>query len=154
VEHVLNFYQITADIGTSGQPSRDQFSQIAGQGYASVINLAMHNSDNAIPDEGSIVAALGMSYVHIPVPFDRPTAEHVKKFVGVLQALEGEKVFVHCALNMRVSAFMYKYLTLCKGQTAESATSPLLGKWLPTMDAAWTAIMNLSASDIGVEQQP
>ncbi len=153
MEQVLNFYQITEEIGTSGQPTREQFRQIAGQGYASVVNLAMHNSDNAIPDEGSIVAALGMSYFHIPVPFDQPTAEHVKKFFRVLDALEGEKVLVHCALNARVSAFMYKYLTLCKGKTAESATSPILTMWLPTMDAAWTSIMTLSATDVGVEQQ-
>ncbi len=150
IEQVLNFYQITGEIGTAGQPTREQFSQIAGQGYASVINLAMHNSDHAIPEEGNIVAALGMSYFHIPVPFDQPTAEHVKKFFRVLNALEGEKVFVHCALNARVSAFMYKYLTLCKGQSAESSTSPLLRQWLPTMDAAWTSIMTLSASDVGV----
>ena len=150
LEHVLNFYQITADIGTSGQPTREQFGQIAQQGYASVINLAMHNSDNAIADEGSIVAALGMSYFHIPVPFDRPTAEHVRKFIQVLKALEGEKVFVHCALNWRVSAFMYKYLTLCKGLSAETSTSPLLRQWLPTMDTAWTSIINLRAEEIGL----
>jgi len=150
LEQVLNFYQITADIGTSGQPRREQFERIAEQGYTSVINLAMHNSDNAIPDEGNVVTALGMSYFHIPVPFDQPTAQHVKKFIHLLNALEGEKVFVHCALNARVSAFMYKYLTLCKGQTAESSTSPLLRKWLPTMDAAWTSIMNLSADEVGL----
>lgn len=107
MEQPLNFYQVTEDIGTSGQPTREQFADIARQGYSSVINLAMHDSDNAIPEEGNIVASLGLSYFHIPVPFDQPTAEHVKKFIRLMKVLEGEKIFVHCALNARVSAFVY-----------------------------------------------
>ena len=118
-----------------------------------MVNLAMHNTDNAIPEEGNIDAALGMSYFHIPVPFDQPTAEHVKQFIRLMNALEGEKVFVHCAVNARVSAFMYKYLTLSKGQAGESSTSPILKKWLPTMDDAWKSIMNLSANDVDLDEQ-
>lgn len=110
----------------------------------------MHNSDNAIPEEGNIVAALGMSYFHLPVPFDQPTAEHLKKFIRVMNALEGEKVFVHCAINARVSAFMYKYLTLVKGQSIETATSPILRQWWPQADANWKSILDLTADDMGL----
>ena len=151
MDQLLNFHQATADIGTSGQPTKEQFQNIAGQGYSSVVNLAMHNSDNAIPEEGNIVAALGMSYFHIPVPFDQPTAEHVKKFFRVMNALEGEKVFVHCAINARVSAFMYKYLTLREGRAEEASISPILKKWLPTMDGAWKSIMALDAVDLDLK---
>ncbi len=150
MEQPLNFYQIAEDIGTSGQPTREQFANIAAQGYSSVINLAMHDSDNAIPEEGNIVASLGMSYFHIPVPFDQPTAEHVKKFIRLMKVLEGEKVFVHCALNARVSAFVYKYLTLVRGLPKELSTSPILQKWRPTMDEKWQAILSLKAEDISL----
>lgn len=152
MDQLLNFHQATAEIGTSGQPTKEQFKSIAGQGYSSVVNLAMHNSDNAIPEEGYIVAALGMAYFHIPVPFDQPSAEHVKKFIRVMKALEGEKIFVHCAINARVSAFMYKYLTLCEGRAEEASISPVLKKWLPTMDGAWQSIMNLRANDVELEK--
>lgn len=148
MEEPLNFYQITEDVGTSGQPTAEQFGQIAKEGYSSVVNLAMHDSDNSIPEEGSIVSSLGMSYFHIPVPFDNPTAEHVKKFIGLMGVLEGERVFVHCAVNARVSAFMYKYLTLKKSLGEENATSPILKQWLPKMDDAWKSIMSLTLEDI------
>src|SRR5690606_20753393 len=92
---LLNFHLVSNRIATSGQPSREQFNDIARQGYSSVINLAMPDSDNAIPDEGSIVSSLGMDYFHIPVPFDKPTAAHVKKFIRIMAALDEEKVFVH-----------------------------------------------------------
>lgn len=148
MEQILNFYQVTKDIGTSGQPTKEQFAKIAGQGYSSVINLAMPDSDSAIPEEGNIVSSLGMSYFHIPVPFEKPAAEHVKKFIRLMKALEGEKVFVHCAVNARVSAFIYKYLTLSQGMSEESSTSPILQKWAPKMDEKWKAILNLKAEDV------
>ena len=148
MEQPLNFYQITEEVGTAGQPTVEQFKQIAEQGYSSVVNLAMHDSENAVPEEGSIVSSLGMSYFHIPVPFDNPTVDHVKKFIRVMDALDGERVFVHCAVNARVSAFMYKYLTLRKLQSEAASTSPLLKQWLPQMDDAWKSIINLAAEDV------
>ncbi len=147
---ILNFHQSTDRIATAGQPGAEQFAEIAAAGYTTVINLAMHDSDNAIPEEGNIVASLGMSYIHMPVPFDAPSAPHVKKFFRLMDALEGEKVFVHCALNARVSAFMYCYLTLKKGSSAAGATSPLLQQWLPQMDTNWRAIVSLTSAELGL----
>ena len=65
-----------------------------------------------------------------------------------MDALDGERVFVHCAVNARVSAFMYKYLTLRKLQSEAASTSPLLKQWLPQMDDAWKSIINLAAEDV------
>jgi protein tyrosine phosphatase (PTP) superfamily phosphohydrolase (DUF442 family) len=53
----LNFHQSTEQIATSGQPDRRQFHWIADEGYEVVINLAMHDSSEAIPEEGSLVAS-------------------------------------------------------------------------------------------------
>jgi hypothetical protein len=57
MEKPNKYFQITENVGTSVQPTREQFSGIAAEGY-DVVNLAMHNSDNAIPEEGSIVTGL------------------------------------------------------------------------------------------------
>jgi len=148
MEEFLNFFQVAENISTSGQPTREQIAEIAGRGYTAVLNLAMHNSENAIPEEGSIVASLGMSYCHIPVPFEKPTTAHLKRFFGVMEVLDGEKVWVHCAINARVSAFMHQYLTLKKGLGSEEATSPLLAQWRPRMDDAWRAIMDLELREV------
>ncbi len=139
----LNFHQATPDIATSGQPDKAQIHQIADEGYEAVINLAMHDSDNALPDEGSLVASLGMSYFNIPVPFDEPTEQHLEDFVGLMELLSKRKVWVHCAVNARVSAFMYQYLTQVKGVSKEDATSPLLAKWRAKMDDAWQSFMEI-----------
>ncbi len=147
-EQPLNFFQSTPDIGTSGQPTRGELHKIAEDGYEAVINLAMHDSDNAIPEEGSICASLGMYYFNIPVPFDEPTAEHLREFIGLMDILKGKKVWVHCAVNARVSAFMYQYLTLTQGVAPEDATSPLLAKWRGRMDDVWQEFLAIDAGEL------
>lgn len=150
MEMPLNYYQSTEKVGTSGQPSKEQLADIARMGYETVVNLAMHDSEGAIPDEGGIVAALGMSYFHIPVPFEKPTVDHLRTFCGIMSVLEGKRVWVHCAINARVSAFMFHYLTRLRGVSEEDATSPLLRDWRPLMDEAWTSFMSLGKGDLGL----
>ena len=48
---IYNFVQLTPLVGTSGQPTAEQFSDIGAAGYRCVINLAMADSDNAVPDD-------------------------------------------------------------------------------------------------------
>lgn len=148
MSELLNFYQITDGIGTAGQPTREQLEELPRAGYTTVVNLAMHDSDNAILEEGNIVASLGMTYFHLPVPFDAPNAGYLKKFFDVMDVLKDEKVFVHCAINARVSAFTYKYLTLKRGVAPDKAKTPLLLKWEPRMDEAWKKILDLQLEDI------
>ena len=148
MEDIINFYQITENIGTGGQPTISQLTKIAEENYSVIVNLAMHDSDNAISEEGDIVSSLGMKYIHIPVPFEAPNSNHLKKFFNVMDSFEEKKIFVHCAVNARVSAFMHQYLTLKKGVSSEKATSPLLHQWLPKMDSNWKFIMELEIDEI------
>lgn len=122
---------------------------IADEGYEVVINLAVHDGDNALLDEGNLVASLGMSYINIPVPFDEPTADHLKTFVGLMDVLADKKVWVHCEVNARVSAFMYQYLTLVRQVAASEASSPLLLKWRTRMDDVWEEFLEITADEIG-----
>jgi protein tyrosine phosphatase (PTP) superfamily phosphohydrolase (DUF442 family) len=147
---IKNFVQITGDVGTSGQPKRDQFGLIAQQGYAAVVNLALPTSDHAIADEGSVVTGLGMSYFHIPVDFAKPTVDDLRTFIGTMQALHGKKVWVHCVVNARVSAFMYLYLRHVRGLDDAAARSPVLDRWQSTMDPVWTSFIALERDEIGV----
>jgi protein tyrosine phosphatase (PTP) superfamily phosphohydrolase (DUF442 family) len=110
-------------------------------GFDVVINLAMPDSENALDNEGALVAVTGMNYVHLPVDFEQPTAAHIHQFFKVMDAYEGKKILVHCVVNARASAFLYKYLDLLKGFPPGQITSPVLLRWFPTMDEAWQKIM-------------
>ena len=143
-----NFHQITPRIGTAGHPKPEDFQAIAAAGYQVVINLAMHNADDAIAEEGSLVSQAGMSYIHLPVPWEAPTADHLKTFIGLMDALADKKILVHCQVNARVSAFMLKYLTF-KGVPEAEATTPLMEKWKPQMDDKWQGFLALTQEDMG-----
>ena len=144
---LLNFHQITPRIGTAGHPKPEDFSAIAAAGYQVVINLAMHDADDAIAEEGKLVSAAGMAYFHLPVPWEAPTADHLKTFIGIMDALSDKQVLVHCQVNARVSAFMLKYLTF-KGVSEADATTPLMEKLKPQMDETWKAFLALTQGDI------
>jgi protein tyrosine phosphatase (PTP) superfamily phosphohydrolase (DUF442 family) len=148
----MNFVQLAPDIGTSGQPDRSQLVAIKEAGYDAVVNLALSTSDRAIGDEGSVVSGLGMRYVHIPVEFENPTLDDLKLFLAIMRAFEGKNVWVHCAVNARVSAFSYHYLKHVRRQDEANCRSPILDKW--EMDGTWRAFMELTADDIGPQASP
>ena len=69
VSDIHNYRQAAPDVGTSGQPREDQPVAIAAEGYDVIINLALHDDPRySLNDERASVEALGIEYVHIPVP--------------------------------------------------------------------------------------
>jgi hypothetical protein len=67
---------------------------------------------------------LGLEYIHIPVLWEAPTLENFQEFANVMNAHSDQKIFVHCAANKRVSAFMYLYRQLEDSLVAESKAAP------------------------------
>lgn len=142
---IYNYHRIDDRIGTAGQPTADQFKEIAAAGFQSVINLALHTSDDAIPDEGSIVTGLGMTYIHIPVDFETPDPQDFALFSAAMDACQDRHVFVHCAANKRVSAFLYVY-RLNSGEVArETAAADLHKLWKP--DEVWSSFITRVSSN-------
>ena len=131
LQSIFNYYPITERLVTSGQPTPGHFPLIAEAGFATVVNLAPHGAENALANEAELVAGQGMRYLHIPVAFDNPTDADFQRFCDALEAAEDEKVFVHCAANMRVSAFVYRYRTQILNQDPKVARVDLLKLWKP-----------------------
>lgn len=139
---IRNYRLVDEGLASSGQPDRDQLSAIAAAGYEIVINLALPTSDGAIAEEGALVAALGMSYVHIPVLWEAPRLADVLLFCATMQALRDRKIWVHCAYNMRVSCFLYLYRKHCLNLPDETARHPMCELWQP--DGAWAELIEIT----------
>jgi protein tyrosine phosphatase (PTP) superfamily phosphohydrolase (DUF442 family) len=148
MERIRNFVQLTDNFGTAGQPSADQFPIIAENGYRHVINIGMPDHPDALANEGELVSVLGMNYVHIPVPFDNPTPPQVSLFCKILSQIAKEKVFIHCIMNYRVSAFMYHYLSKVENRDEGDARSVMFQRW--DMEPAWKKLMAWSSADLGL----
>ena len=136
---IYNFRALGERLGTAGQPTEDQFRAVREAGFEAVINLALPTSDNALANEGSIVTGLGMAYVHIPVDFKTPASQDFQTFCRMMAAFEGRRVFVHCAANMRVSAFMFLYRVLHQRVGTAEAEQDMHAIWQP--DEAWSRLI-------------
>jgi protein tyrosine phosphatase (PTP) superfamily phosphohydrolase (DUF442 family) len=149
LESIFNFLQLSPTIATAGQPTEDQLSLISTAGYQVVINLAPLTATNALANESAIVEALGMEYIHIPVQFDHPTAADFAQFCTTMQEQGGQSIFVHCAANMRVSAFMYLYQRIYAGWSDETAKTELQKIWIP--NDTWQQFMQQILEQHGIQ---
>lgn len=138
---IYNYRAVDESLCTSGQPSEAQLRSIAEAGFTAVINLALHDDPRySLPDEPSLVRSLGMAYVHIPVQFSAPTEANLLEFFAAMEAQESEKVWVHCAANMRVSAFIGLYRVIKQGWEHERAFALMNGLWQP--NEVWSSFIS------------
>jgi uncharacterized protein (TIGR01244 family) len=137
---IYKWRRIDARITTSGQPTEADLAAIRDLGVRHVVNLGLHTHEKALPDDAASVAALGMSYTHIPVDFDNPTEADFARFRDTMAALAGEIVHVHCIANFRVTAFFCRYRRDVLGLDEDEARAVMDGIWTPK--GVWAAFVN------------
>ncbi len=137
---IFAFRQAAPDLATSGQPQQDELAAISEAGYEVIINLALHDDPRySLKDEASSVNELGMEYIHIPVQFGAPTESDLIKFFDAMASHKHLRVWVHCAANKRVSAFLGLYRCLREGWPEETAFALLRDIWQP--DEVWSVFI-------------
>jgi uncharacterized protein (TIGR01244 family) len=126
---IVGWQRLDARTTTSGRLEPGDPARLAGIGVRRVINLALAESPGALPDEAALLAAAGIDYTHIPVPFDAPGDA---QFVAFRQSLEADEtpVHVHCIMNWRVSAFFYRFHKE-QGMPEEQARAAMAVQWDP-----------------------
>ena len=138
-ESIYNWHRLDERLTTSGQPTEAQLADIHALGIGHVVNLGLHTHEMALPDEAASAAALGMTYIHIPVDFQNPTEADFTRFCDVMDELKDWPVHVHCIANYRVSAFFYRYRRDVLGMDEGRARADLEKLWRPT--EVWAAFI-------------
>ncbi len=129
---IYNYLPLNERLSTSGQPTAAQFHQISEAGFRRVINLAPSSFvENSLEDEAALLRQLGIEYIHIPVDFYNPTEQDFEAFCNAMQADTKNKLWVHCAANAGVSAFMYRYRVQFLGEDRTLARTDMLKIWEP-----------------------
>lgn len=96
----------TGKLRCMGQPTREELKAARDAGCTTVINLRMPSEFDEF-DEASLVAELGMKYVHLPIGgADGVTTEQARKFADVLKSSGDCQVIAHCATSNRVGALI------------------------------------------------
>ncbi len=137
LSEIYNFLPLTEELLTSGQPTEAQFRIVSAAGVRTVVNLALPTSDHALADEAGLIRSLGMEYVHIPVVWEAPTQENFMRFAAAMDSLKGRKVLIHCAANMRVSAFVALYRITRLGWDHDRAFEDVHRIWKPEENEVW-----------------
>jgi uncharacterized protein (TIGR01244 family) len=145
---IHNYRAVDDSLCTSGQPTVAQLAGIAAAGYTTVINLALHDDPRySLPDEPGTVKSLGLTYVHIPVQFAGPTEADLLSFFAAIEAHGNEKLWVHCAANIRVSVFLGLYRVIKQGWEVERAFELMHELWRP--NEVWAAFIQAALEKHG-----
>ena len=142
---IRNWRRRSDAITTSGRLEAGDPARLAALGVRHVVNLALDDHPEALPDEAEKLAAEGIGYSHIPVPFDALRREHVAELARVLADTKGP-VHVHCIMNWRVTAFFY-LLDLENGVPEREARARMATVWDPLASddprlAPWKALLS------------
>ncbi len=143
---IKNFREISGDLGTAGQPTAEQFADIAGAGYEIVINI---DSATAVRDEDELVTSMGLHFIHIPVIWTAPKQSDLDLFFDVMDMLKGKRVFLHCAANARVSTFVYLYRMSRLGVDPAAAKQDLNALWEPK--GVWREFLEEAIGRLGLQ---
>ena len=140
LKKIFNYYKVPDLFETSGQPNNKQLISIANGGYEAVINLAPNTTiEGRIINEEAILKSNNITYIHIPVDFNNPLDEDFNKFVAALEQNKHKKIWVHCAANMRVSAFVFKYRRDVLGLSPKNIEEDLEAIWVP--NKTWSSFL-------------
>ncbi len=144
----LNYIPVSPMLATSGMPTRRQFKVIAEAGYAVVINLAPNGVAGAHDDEGRLAREAGLEYHHVPVDFAKPQASDYARLADLLRRHRGQRVLVHCQVNMRASSMVFLYRVIELGEDADRAFDDVARIWQPIR--AWRGLLKEQLMASGV----
>ena len=142
VKRIYNYCKVPNLFETSGQPDNQQLKLLAKKGYEVVINLAPSSLiEGSVINEAEILEKENVEYINIPVDFFKPTERDFKEFVSNLEKNKNKKIWIHCAANKRVSAFVYKYRRDILKLSHDEIIGDMEAIWTP--NKIWNSFLDL-----------
>lgn len=147
-----NVVVIAPDLVTSGQPSPEALSALSGLGFEAVVYLAPSSVSDAVKDEPERLKRQGIRFVHIPIPFGQPEEKHFRAVTDALTRLRGQKVLVHCQVNLRASSMVFLHRVITLRQEPARAYESVAAVWSP--DGVWRSLIASQLKQHGMAFEP
>lgn len=117
---IPNARMFDRDILTGGQPTDEHLEELKTLGYKTIVNL--RSEAEGAPEEGERAAALGLTYVWIPVSGAADlTPENAKMLAEAVSDGASRPLVVHCKSGNRVGALFALKAFHVDGKSAEEA---------------------------------
>lgn len=128
---IVNFISYSPSFASSGQPTPEQINELGSAGFERVIYLALTDHDTSVANEDRLVRNAGMSFVQIPVVWEKPTLTDFNHFAAIMNADIETTTLVHCQINLRASAFSFLYRVIYQDISVEEAKQAMNTIWAP-----------------------
>ena len=142
MKDIYHYQSLSENLSSSGMPTVEQMREIADAGVHVVINLAPHDVQNSVPNEGELANSLGIEYINIPVTWRAPEAAALMQFMDAMDRHADKKVHVHCEANYRASAFIMMYRVLRLGWNKAEAIPVMEKMWNPEDFPVWETFIH------------
>ncbi len=141
LENSYNFRPASERVTTSGVVPPGALARLSTEGVAAVINLLPSDSEHAVENEAALVTSQGLTYVHLPVDWNEPTASDFEQFSDAMDELAGKRIHVHCAANFRVSGFYAVWAEQQGLWNRSQANDFIADVWDPTEHPQWAELL-------------
>ena len=101
---IRNFFRVSTEFCTGGQPRLEHFSTLKADGVKAVLNLRTPGEHRAAEEQDSVEKA-GLKYFNIPVVYTDPKPEQVDEFLRLTDDPANKPMFIHCTAAIRVGGF-------------------------------------------------
>ena len=135
-DEVVNYVAYDETFSSGGGVTAPALERLRDAGLERVIFLAYSDQEQSLENEDRVVDELGMDFVHIPVRWDAPDANHFGLFAAIMQQAPERPTLVHCQANYRASAFAMLYRVIYNDVPLAEAKADMNAVWTPT--ETWT----------------
>lgn len=133
--NIVNYFQYNELLAAGAQPTAEQIAALKAGNFEAVVNISPVSARNALKEEAQLVEQNQMDYIHFPVDCSNLRPIHYATFKGIMNGLEGKKVFVHCGGNIKSSNLLHMYSVLEKGM--DEAESLKILKKIQNPEEKW-----------------
>lgn len=148
LENSYNFRPASDRVTTSGIVPAGALARLSEEGVTAVINLLPDESEHAVDNEAELVTSQGLSYIHLPVDWNEPTAADFNRFSDAMDELSGQRIHVHCAANFRVSGFYSVWAEQQGLWNRRQANDFIADVWDPTEHPQWAELLTNLRQDL------
>lgn len=117
---IRNFVIMSEKTAGAGQPSNDQYAELASKGYSGIINLRP-SSEPQPEGAGKAALAAGLSYTVIPVTSQSLSIKDAHLLEEALSESGPGSVLIHCRSGNRVGALWGLYRGVTEGLSVSEA---------------------------------
>ncbi len=116
---IKNYNRAAPYLGTAGLLGEGGVAEAADLGFKTIVDLRSPAEPNQSSEAG-LVAAAGLTYIHVPIARGAPTEAQIAQFTDLMEDRSAFPILLHCASANRVGALWAIYRA-SKGVPAEIA---------------------------------